>query len=414
MTRSAAIVALTALVAVAGIITVLATPAQAQNDERSSGHIIARRIDTYRIEVGWQTLSGARVFPSVSDDRFRYFSIAPRVDYWSEWHRSFPISTRGTEIGRIDARIVSGRRIEFAFTPTDGERILPPKRYFPMDTRVNRWLRSSEITIGPVAPRYTAVSAGFSHTCAIRVSGTIDCWGETFGHSPTESFTAISAGYERTCAIRENGAITCWGYREYGQITVADGRYAAVGAGHSHTCAILDTGVIECWGDNEHEQIDAPEGRHTAISVETDRTCAIRDTGESTCWGFDPASVSDFPVAPPDDSFTAISAGGGHTCAIRESGEIACWGMYHYGETDAPDGTFTAVSAGGYHACAIRESDGAIECWGMNRYGQTDAPDGTFTAVSAGGYHTCAIRENGGAIECWGDNEYGQATPPTD
>ena len=53
----------------------------------------------------------------------------------------------GVEVGRINARLRADGRIEFAFTPTDGERILPPSRYFPVSPTVDRWLRSTEIDL---------------------------------------------------------------------------------------------------------------------------------------------------------------------------------------------------------------------------------------------------------------------------
>jgi len=52
MTRHDAVAAVTALTAVAGIVAALAAPVQAQSDQQGSGYIIARRIDTYLIEVG--------------------------------------------------------------------------------------------------------------------------------------------------------------------------------------------------------------------------------------------------------------------------------------------------------------------------------------------------------------------------
>ena len=50
--------------------------------------------------------------------------------------------------GRIVARCLDDGRVEFAFTPTGGERILPPSRYFPVDAAIDIWLRSTEIDAG--------------------------------------------------------------------------------------------------------------------------------------------------------------------------------------------------------------------------------------------------------------------------
>ena len=64
------------------------------------------------------------------------------------WLRSSPIELDGVEIGRINARLLADGRIEFALTPTGGERILPPLRFFPVDADLGRWLRSTEIELG--------------------------------------------------------------------------------------------------------------------------------------------------------------------------------------------------------------------------------------------------------------------------
>ena len=53
----------------------------------------------------------------------------------------------GATIGQINARRLSSGSIEFAFTPTGGQRLLPPARYFPTNARVGRWLHSTEIEL---------------------------------------------------------------------------------------------------------------------------------------------------------------------------------------------------------------------------------------------------------------------------
>ena len=106
-----------------------------------SGRIVARRLSDGRTEFGWlpEGLT-ARVLPSQ-----RYFPTNARVD---RWLRSSPVEVNGIEVGRINARLRADGRIEFAFTPTGGERILPPSRYFPVDAAIDVWLRSTEIDVG--------------------------------------------------------------------------------------------------------------------------------------------------------------------------------------------------------------------------------------------------------------------------
>ena len=408
--RSAAVASITALAAVAALIAAdLTPPASAQSEDETTGRIVARRLATGRVEFGWQPTGGARVLP-----QSRYFPADPGHN---RWLRSSPVEVGGVELGRINARLRADGRIEFAFTPTDGERIAPQSRYFPADATVNRWLRSTEITFNSGPSPFIAVSAGNHHACAIRASGAIECWGgNSYGETgapkgsyPTNerhtvsvvgTYGTVSAGNYHTCAIRSDGAITCWGYNEYGQTDAPAGRFTAVSAGSWHTCAIRESGKIKCWGNNGDGQSDAPAGSFTAVSAGALYTCAIRENKEIECWGYNEYGQANAPAG----SFTAVSAGWSHTCGLRESGALECWGTNNYGERDAPAGRFTAVSAGGgFDTCAIRTS-GALTCWGYDsNYNSTPGldPTGRYTAVSNGSGHTCAIRTSDSEIVCW-------------
>ena len=427
--RTIALAALAVAIIAAAVALDLASVA-AQSEEQT-GRIVAQRLDDGRTEFGWQPAGGARVLPSA-----RYFPADAQVD---RWLNSSPVEVDGAEIGRINARLRSDGRIEFAFTPTDGERIEPSARYFPVDARVGRWLRSTTITISAAsATGFVAVAAGNDHNCAIRAgSGAIECWGDNYAgqlDAPAGRFSAVSAGADYTCAIRESREIECWGAKnspwglvnDFGQLAPPPGPFTAVSSGKEHACGLRPSGAIECWGTpvNDHGQTAIPPGRFTAVSAGFTDTCAIRASGEIECWGLAEFVLS----AAPDDPYISVIAY--DFCGLRESGETDC----PQGGSP-PLGPFTAVSVsfgGGRHACAIRAGSGAIECWGSNsrqlgeynedtgewtlieeiHTGALDAPPGRFTAVAAGGYHGCAIRAGSGAIECWGWSEYGATDPP--
>ena len=437
--RTVAVAALAAAIIAAAVALDLSSTA-AQSDEQA-GRIVARRLDDGRTEFGWQPSGGERVLP-----RLRYF---PANVGHQRWLNSSPVEVSGSEIGRINARLTDDGRIEFGFTPADAERILTDARYFPAEIRHTRWLRSTEITIGPPRDLFTAVSAGDAHTCGLRESGEIVCWGANGAGQtdvPSGRFGAVSAGGAHTCGLREGGEIVCWGANGAGQTDAPRGRFGAVSAGGAHTCGLREGGEIVCWGVNNHQQVDGvPGGRFGAVSAGWGGySCGLREEGAIECWGW-LASGQNFW---PRGRFGAVGVGGAHTCGLREGGEIVCWGWDGSVETciadpdmesteqvcskgepdgrlDAPAGSFTDVSAGGEHTCGLHRN-GAIECWGKDsvvvwdstgkehevRYtGRTDAPAGNFTAVSAGGSHTCAIRESG-EIECWGSNESGQTNAP--
>ena len=422
--RAVALAVLVAAIVAAAVALDLA-PVAAQSDEQT-GRIVAQRLADGRTEFGWQPTGDARVLPSA-----RYFPADAQV---GRWLNSSAVEVGGAEIGRINARVLADGRIEFGFTPTDGERIEPRARYFPVDARVGRWLRSTEITISaaPAATGFVAVSAGGGHSCAIRAgSGAIKCWGANTGPSyqnwneetgrseeiitgqtdaPTGSFTAVSAGDDHTCAIRaRSGAIECWGSNRFGlnhggQTDAPAGSFSAVAAGDAYTCGLRESGAIECWGRNGAP--DAPSGRFTAVSAGLNHACGLRESGAIECWGSNWFGQADAPAG----RFSAVAAGAFHACGLRTGGAIECWGEKKWGATDAPAGRFTAVSAGQQYTCAIRES-GEITCW-SDISERRNAPLGRFTAVSAGLKHTCGLRTSG-AIECWGNNYAGQADAPT-
>lgn len=141
----------------------------------------------------------------------------------------------------------------------------------------------------------TAIATGARHACAVLSTGTVKCWGRdgvgqlgdsTQSHSRTvpvrvkgiRNATAITAGYSHTCALLADRTVMCWGAGGNGQlgngtlhhaptpVSVKHIRKAtAIGGGgelpgFGHTCALLATGAVQCWGDNSSGQLG--NGRH--------------------------------------------------------------------------------------------------------------------------------------------------------
>lgn len=105
-----------------------------------AGRIVVRRLANGRTEFGWQPKDATeRILP-----RSRTLGTTAEV---GRWLRSSPVEVAGVAIGRIDVRLLADGRVEFGFTTTDGERILPRVRWLPADPPIDRWLRSSEIEL---------------------------------------------------------------------------------------------------------------------------------------------------------------------------------------------------------------------------------------------------------------------------
>jgi alpha-tubulin suppressor-like RCC1 family protein len=78
------------------------------------------------------------------------------------------------------------------------------------------------------------VSAGTSHTCAVRPDSSVVCWDDSYfgqlGNGATADKTtpvvvvgltdvvALSAGGYGTCALKANGSLACWGNDSDGQL----------------------------------------------------------------------------------------------------------------------------------------------------------------------------------------------------
>jgi alpha-tubulin suppressor-like RCC1 family protein len=241
----------------------------------------------------------------------------------------------------------------------------------------------------------TRITAGGWHSCALRPNGRAFCWGwnasgqlgdgtntrrltpvRVAGSWGTQAIQ-IGAGARHSCLLRSTGRVACWGEDYYGQLGNGDpttnqslpgpvsglSSVSQLATGLYHTCAIRTNGNTFCWGWNGYGGL----GDGTTVN----RTAPVR--------------VRDLT------GIARITTGGwdGHTCAIRDSGRIFCWGWNAFGTLG--DGTtttrlspqrvigltgMTGVSAGGYHSCAL-QSDGRAYCWGANNFGQLG--DGTTT-----------------------------------
>ena len=339
-----------------------------------------------------------------------------------------------------------------------------------MATLLRRFLDSrpepAPFTIGE-GPRSgdTLLAASRARTCAVRLDGTMACWGDDEGFlehlsaSGVSDVAALSTGQDpvgglHTCVAHTDGTVSCWGPGQEGQLGLGNTEThhlpvavpgitdaAAVAVGSAFTCVAHTDGTVSCWGRSWYGQL----GVHTeessrstpgrvpgltdivAISAGQDHSCAVHGNGDLSCWGW---VYGDTPVAITGlRPVSSVSSGGTQTCVATVDGHVYCWDLE---TTTVPQvsrvggiGDAVEVSVGDGTVCGLHR-DGGVSCWGRNRVGQVG--DGTTTSrsqpvrldsitdavdvsVSSGspdvGPHACALHPDG-SVSCWGGNELGQ------
>lgn len=280
-------------------------------------------------------------------------------------------------------------------------------------------LRGDQVIGAVFSRRYTQVSAGNQHTCAIRVGGQVECWGagsvgkpgDGQATPPLGSFASVSAGESHTCGVKLDGSVACWGRNLQGQATAPAGTFRSVAAGADSTCGVQLDGTVACWGGIA--ETNPVTGSFTDITLGSNFGCGLRSGGGVVCWNW--GTSADYQVIAPTGSFSMIDAGNGRACGVLSGGSAFCWGAVATGQLAAPTGAFQSVSMNAA-PCGVR-TNGDIMCWNSTTGGSTTTtgfdslPAGPFSQISVGGGHACALRPSG-AIACFGSDGAGQATIP--
>ncbi|MEM9068027.1 MAG: hypothetical protein AAGE52_05950, partial [Myxococcota bacterium] len=283
---------------------------------------------------------------------------------------------------------------------------------------------------------------------------------------------------DHSCAVRLSGRLYCWGRNNRGQ--VGDGttidrleatlvtnpatgmplRVQGVATGFLHTCALDLDGELWCWGNATYGVLAQPGGApilrpqramgdatfeartFTQIEAAQWSNCVLDDLRRVWCWGRNDAAQlglgSTLSLNNPmpqrvlnlDSDVAEISVGLRHGCARLADGTVRCWGqnataevgtgttMMVFEATDVGLSDIATISTGSQHTCAA-DSSGALYCWGDNTFNQlglvpTSQVDSPMRIdaiedvanLSAGASETCAAI--GGLARCWGNRSSGQ------
>jgi alpha-tubulin suppressor-like RCC1 family protein len=213
---------------------------------------------------------------------------------------------------------------------------------------------------------FKTVVAGAFHTCVLRPTGDVTCWGRNLdGQLGREGVKSAS---------ESPGPLANFAGRRSGNNFILP-KAVAIAAGGFHTCALMVGGdgqvqfggQVQCWGNDDWGQVQIGDGPGPM--------------------GTGPVSLAMPEVVIGIPPALGLATGGYHTCAVHPGGTASCWGNNQSGQLG--DGTHNApilgpvtvniagvgpltktIVAGGFHTCAIVALDSTVECWGDNRAGQ--------------------------------------------
>ena len=181
---------------------------------------------------------------------------------------------------RIVARKLEDGRIEFGLQQREsedswGERMLPATRFFPADATVDRWLRSSPLTVHVAATGDTAATDVMVRIVARKLAnGKVefglrkqlpdDSWsGELLPSVRMFPTTAAVGSWLQSTAISvlttqptattsttQPAATTSTTQPTATTSTAQPTRFTEVAAGDSHACGLRSDNTVACWGDN--------------------------------------------------------------------------------------------------------------------------------------------------------------------
>lgn len=250
---------------------------------------------------------------------------------------------------------------------------------------------------------FEQISAGITHTCGVRTTGDIACWGRNdLGQSdaPGGRFDQVAAGSHATCALAE-GAVTCWGALE--GLRLPDTDYVQITGEFETFCGLTTGGRVRCWGEGALGLPAPPDIALERIDVASEVVCGATETDDALCWTARP----DWPE-PPTGFFTDVKVGV-IACGRHPNNQVRCWGPVNF---DPAPGSFAELAVHSGLACGIRSSGAAI-CWGpaANQAQRAAPQDQELVQVTTGATHACALQVDGRAV-CWGIDAWGEAVPP--
>ena len=260
--------------------------------------------------------------------------------------------------------------------------------------------------VPPTATNVIAVAAGWYHSLALRMDGSVVAWGS--GSEVPASATntvSIAAGAAHSLALQSDATVVAWGNNSYGQTNAPTSatNVIAVAAGYYHSLALRADGTVIAWGRNTSAQTKVPASATNivAIAAGAEDSLGLRNDGSVVVWG-----KFTLPMPRTFRDVVAISAGPYQKLAVTGSGQVLTWGGFKRLRAPSFATNVVAIAVGGElpsmynnpnYDLALK-ADGKIIAWGYGTMTNVPVSATNAIGIAAGPYHSLAV--------------IGEATPP--
>jgi alpha-tubulin suppressor-like RCC1 family protein len=263
--------------------------------------------------------------------------------------------------------------------------------------RAPRW-ESSDPSVATVDDlgQVTAVGDGAATITAVLHDRRLSAQVVVYRYAAPLRFTRVTAGSNHTCALTADGAAYCWGQNDSSQLGSDD---------VMDRCGIVGVSAHRC--SEAPIPVKTPQ-RFTSISAGGSVTCGLTAEGRAYCWGANAGGgtgtgLADATVRTPTEvagglTFSTIDVGWLRTCGVTASGAAYCWGWRWSGNGEFQGSrtpvlvsgnlTWKTIDTWSHTACGLT-THGTPYCWGLNTSAQAGVPRETINCPNQSSEHLC-------------------------